>query len=403
MPQSRLSITLLFNANKAYDRQVIEGIGRYLQASKVGWDVYLEEDFHVRLHKIRDWKGDGVIADFDDPDVAAALSHSQVPVIAVGGSYMNEDDYPPVPYVATDNYDLVKTAYAHLKHKGFERFAFYGLPPHPGNRWGREREQAMLALTQADGYECQVYRGRETAPQTWHYTMNRLADWLLRLPTPIGIVAVTDARARHLLQACEEAELLVPDRVGVIGIDDDEIARHLSRISLSSVSQGCRDMGYHAARLLHLALSGRDIGRRRLLVPATGVAARQSTDFKALRHPDVMQAMHFIRQNACKGIKVDQVLDYVGVSRSNLEKRFKDEVGHTLHHEIHNAKLEKACLMLQSDSPAIAEVANICGYPSLQYMYAVFKKHFDATPKEYRQRALSGRPQPLHSAIDTGG
>ena len=39
------SITLLFNASKVYDRQIIEGIGRYLQTSKADWDLYLEEDF----------------------------------------------------------------------------------------------------------------------------------------------------------------------------------------------------------------------------------------------------------------------------------------------------------------------------------------------------------------------
>jgi AraC-like DNA-binding protein len=49
----------------------------------------------------------------------------------------------------------------------------------------------------------------------------------------------------------------------------------------------------------------------------------------------VIQAMHYIRNHACKGIKVDQVLDSVGISRSNLEKRFKEEVGETIHAVIH--------------------------------------------------------------------
>jgi LacI family transcriptional regulator len=52
--------------------------------------------------------------------------------------------------------------------------------------------------------------------------------------------------------------------------------------------------------------------------------------------------MHYIRNHACKGIKVDQVLDSVGISRSNLEKRFKEEVGETIHAVIHAEKLEKA-------------------------------------------------------------
>lgn len=35
--------------------------------------------------------------------------------------------YPPVHYIAIDNYALL-SAFLHLKEKGVNRFAFYGLP-----------------------------------------------------------------------------------------------------------------------------------------------------------------------------------------------------------------------------------------------------------------------------------
>nr|VXZ90955.1 Uncharacterised protein [Klebsiella pneumoniae] len=41
----------------------------------------------------------------------------------------------------------------------------------------------------------------------------------------------------------------------------------------------------------------------------------------------MIQAMHYIRNNACKGIKVEQVLDAVGISRSNLENASKRRSG----------------------------------------------------------------------------
>lgn len=390
MFQNRHSIKLLFNANKVYDRHVIEGIGHYLQSSKVDWDVYLEEDFLCRLDHIDDWSGDGIIADFDDPAIQKALENHIGPVVGVGGSYENEADYPDVPYVATDNYAVVKCAYEHLKRKGIERFAFYGVPVDENHRWALEREKAILKLCKEDGFECSVYRGHPTRPETWQYSMNRLTDWIQSLPNPVGIVSVTDARARHLLQACDHINKHVPDNISVVGIDDDDIARYLSRISLSSVTQGCFEMGYQAAKLLHRRLENSNLSNKRVLVPPTGVAQRQSTDFKALKDPFVIQAMHFIRQNACRGIKVDQVLDYVGVSRSNLEQRFKDERGHSIHNEIHNEKLNKACKLLSESELSTTEIAKSCGYPSLQYMYAVFKKHFNKTPKEFKDSEQLG-------------
>ncbi|RDV25591.1 helix-turn-helix domain-containing protein [Alteromonas aestuariivivens] len=385
MFENKHSITMLFNASKVYDRQIIEGIGSYLQTSKVDWDLYLEEDFMARLDHLDEWSGDGIIADYDNPKIQAALQKAQVPVVGIGGSYKNPEDYPDVPYVATDNYELVNAAFQHLRQKGIQRFAFYGAPLDEHQRWAVERENAMIDITSKEGYECYVYRGHPVRPETWQYTIKRLSDWLRSLPTPIGIVAVTDARARHLLQVCDHIGMLIPEKMAVIGIDDDEIARFLSRVSLSSVKQGCFEMGYQAAKFLHKILQGYQGPKKPILVPPERVAERQSTDFKAIADPHVMQAMHFIRQNACRGIKVDQVLDYVGISRSNLENRFKEERGHSIHTEIHNEKLTRACKMLKESDESTADIARICGYPSLQYMYAVFKKHYAKTPIEFRE------------------
>jgi LacI family transcriptional regulator len=34
------------------------------------------------------------------------------------------------------------------------------------------------------------------------------------------------------------------------------------------------------------------------------------------------------------------------------------------------------------------QLANVGGYPSLQYMYAVFKKRFNLTPKKFREKNM---------------
>ena len=60
MFDKRHRITLLFNANKAYDRQVVEGVGEYLQASQSEWDIFIEEDFRARIDNIKEWLGDGL-------------------------------------------------------------------------------------------------------------------------------------------------------------------------------------------------------------------------------------------------------------------------------------------------------------------------------------------------------
>ncbi|CAM3842618.1 Xylose operon regulatory protein [Vibrio aerogenes CECT 7868] len=392
MMDKRYRINLLFNANKVYDRQVIEGIGEYLQASQCNWDVFLEDEFTADPESFQAWHGDGVIADFDNPEIESLFRNVDIPVVGVGGSYQDASMYPDVPYVATDNAALVNLALQHLKEKGLENFAYYGLPEDPRKRWAQERESAFLALMKSEGYSGAVFRGNATDPKTWQYDMNRLADWLQMLPTPVGIIAVTDARARHLLQVCDNLNIMVPDKVAVIGIDNEQLARFLTRVSLSSVGQGCKTMGYQAAKLLHQQLEYQQQKKNepcRIIIPPAKVYERQSTDYQALKDPYVIQAMHFIRRNACKGIKVEQVLNSVGVSRSNLETRFKQEMGHSIHHEIHHAKLRRSCHLLATTMLSIQEISELCGYPSLQYMYSVFKKDLAQTPKDYRDIKLT--------------
>ena len=44
-------------------------------------------------------------------------------------------------------------------------------------------------------------------------------------------------------------------------------------------------------------------------------------------------------------------------------------------------------MLLVSSSMPINEISQMCGYPSLQYFYSVFKKSYATTPKEYRQQS----------------
>ncbi len=159
MFEKRHRITLLFNANKAYDRQVVEGVGEYLQASQLEWDIFIEEDFRARIENIKEWLGDGVIADYDDPEIEKLLADVHVPIVGVGGSYHQPEQYPPVHYIATDNAALVESAFLHLKEKGVHRFAFYGLPASSGKRWAVEREYAFCQLVAKEKYRGVVYQG----------------------------------------------------------------------------------------------------------------------------------------------------------------------------------------------------------------------------------------------------
>jgi LacI family transcriptional regulator, galactose operon repressor len=379
-------VALLFNANKVYDRQVISGVGLYLASTRVEWDLFIEEDFRSRAHKMLSWEGDGVIADYDDPEITAALSTLAIPVVAVGGSYTDASQYPPdVPYVATDNFKLVRLAYDHLIEQGLPRFAFYGLPPEPGNRWAREREDAFLHMVKADHQDCPVYRGSPASAAGWRRSQNEMVEWVHSLAKPVGIVCVTDARARQLLQACIIGDVAVPEQVAIVGIDNEPMVQLLGRIPLTSVIQGAEEMGRIAARILHRMLQGFHCTSERILVPPSGINAQASSQFQAIGSAYVMRARHYLRQYAHLGIKSEQVAHYVGVSRTVLDEHFRRELKQTVHHAILEQKLHIARTLLADASIPLADVAIRSGFTSLQYMHTVFRREFKCTPREMQK------------------
>ncbi|MBC3257766.1 XylR family transcriptional regulator [Pseudomonas paralactis] len=382
-------IALLFNGSKIYDRGIITGIGNYLSSTRASWDLFLEEDFLCRLRGIERWQGDGIIADFDDPLIGEALAGSQIPVVAVGGSYEDVSAYPKgIPYVATDNHALIKLAYEHLIEAGLTRFACFSLPEAQANRWAQEREKAFRGLVQRDGLPVEIYRGLGTSAPLWDSAVEQQIAWLHSLPKPIGIIAVTDARARQLLQACLTAGIAVPEEVALIGIDNDPLTRTLTRVPLSSVIQGTETMGLTAAALLHQMLHGKPCASTQVLVPPDAINVQASSLHQPLGNPYVMQALLFIRQYACQGIKTDQVAAYVGVSRSSLEAHFRKVRGCSVHDEILRFKLAAAAKGLENQDLAIADIAARCGFTSAQYLHTVFRREFGCTPRQYQQ----GRP-----------
>jgi LacI family transcriptional regulator len=384
-------IALLFNANKTFDRDVMEGIAAHLRTTRRVWDLFLEEDFRLRLTGIERWQGDGIIADFDDPEVAAMLARCNVPVVAVGGSYADAGDYPAgVPYVATDNFALVKLAHHHLIESGLRRFAMFSLPGGEKNRWAVERENAFRSLLERDQMAAEIFRGGDTGAASDDEALQAQVAWLRSLPKPVGIVAVTDARARQLLQACRAAGIDVPRQVALIGIDNDPMVRMLTPIPLSSVIQGAQEMGRTAAHMLDRMLHGVRLADTRILVPPCGVNALASSAHALGIHPHVMRARYFIDRHACRGIRTNHVADYVGVSRSSLEGWFRQQLGCSVHDTILRSKLEAAKAGL-GGGERIAEVALECGFGSIQYMHLVFKRELGYTPRAYRDEALGVR------------
>ena len=384
-------VALIYDARSVYDLKVMNGVAAYLQEG-ADWRVYIEENAlkDQRLPDLRSWKGDGIVANFDDPRVAGIVMQSRLPVVAFGSGYGWYKSATRVPYFFTNNQAIARLAADHLLDRGFARFAYCGYPRTPTNGWAEERERAFAACLKARHLPCWTYRGRHKTSREWDSLQASLRAWLEALPKPVGLMAANDNRARQVLEACRGAGLRVPEEVAVIGVDNDEMLCQLSSPLLSSIEQGARRMGYQAAALLDRIMSGAPIRRRRFVIDPVGVVTRLSTDILAVEDPAVARAMAFIWEFACTGIKVRKVIDAVGLSRSGLDARFKAAVGRTMAAQIRRVRLERAQRLVAGTNLSLKQIAAQSGFRSLQHMTTLFGRTFGRPPADYRKAMAAG-------------
>jgi LacI family transcriptional regulator len=373
-----VKVALLIETSNAYARGLLSGIVSYIQEHQ-RWSIYLAE--HRRGEHapswLAQWKGDGVLARIENPSIAATLAKVRKPIVDMSSARL----MPSLPWVETDDLAVARLAVEHLLERGFKHFAFIGDRAYNWSRW---REQHFTRLIQEAGHDCEVYcfsaaRNRNSE-EMFEEIGARIAQW----PKPIGVMAAYDVLGQQVLDACRRCSIQVPDEVAVIGVDNDEVFCALSDPPMSSVILNAHRTGYEAAAMLDRMMAGEKLkGERRLFEPL-GIAARQSTDVLAIKDHNLVQAVRFIREHACSGINVKDVLRAVPQSRRVLESRFQQMIGRTPHDEIIRVQLNRVKLLLtESDLPLVV-IAERTGFAHVEYLSVVFRKNEGIPPSRYR-------------------
>jgi LacI family transcriptional regulator len=148
--------------------------------------------------------------------------------------------------------------------------------------------------------------------------------------------------------------------------------------------------GYEAARLLDCMMSGESVALDKHAIPPLGIATRQSTDMLAVDDPDVADAVRFIRDHACEGIDVNDILDALPQSRRLLERRFKKLLGRSPHDEIVRVRLVRVKSLLVETQLTVHEVSRLAGFKYVEHLSRLFREEFGMTPSQYRATSRYG-------------
>lgn len=375
----RLSVALLIESSNAYARELLRGISIYIH-ERNSWSVTLTENEpgYEQLTWFSHWNGDGVIARIVDSRIARRLKSVRVPVVDVSGRYR----LTRVSQVLPDDAMISRLAVEHLRDRGFSRVGFCG---DDRFHWSRERCDFFRGYAREAGLEC-FYHSSPSRPSrgSWLQANRRLRDWIRSLPLPIGVMASHDLRGQQLLDACKGEGIAVPEQIAILGVDNDELVCNLCEPRLSSVIPDAFQTGYESARILNAAMLSRKTRPQLVRIPPRGAATRQSTDIVAVEGEMLARALKFIRQHACEGISVADVVRSMDVSRGTLDSRFRKSIGRSVHAEIERIRIDRIKHLLTETNFSLGAVAEAAGFRHPEYMNVAFKRIIGMSPGQFR-------------------
>ena len=366
--------TILFfqTLSAPQSREKVAGAFRYLESS--GWNVRLIEqdatpaEIKKTLKKLNPL---GCIID-------RGLANGRNPVRLMGKIptiYFDQSPDTAVPgcwYVRHDSEATTQMAFRELSRNAPAHFAF--VKTQKRTFWCEEREAVFRKLVKRQKKKLTVL-----SPDL------ELADNLAGLPKPCGILAVTDAIARKVVDAARQANVTLPNDLQIVGINNDEFICGHTNPTLTSVHPDFEGGGYLAMATLHRIIHGTSAKPRTILFGPKTLVRRASTRIFRKSDIRVTRALDFISEHfANTDLKTETIATAMGCSRSLADLRFREVTGHTIRDEIRLARINEAKRLLADRSRELSAIPSLCGYLSAPTFARIFKEATSMTMREFR-------------------
>ncbi len=400
MDGRRRQVALLIDFSRWYGRRILLGVAKFVRQHHE-WSVQSEEwrwtdpvpDW------IKNWKGDGIIAWLETPELAAMVQDLGVPAVDVRGS-----SGCGLPLIDTENQIVGTLAAEHLMQRGFRHYAFCGFV---GANYSDTRSHWFCERLAQAGYACDIYDPPEVSRNTQSIELEKrgllfqddLGRWLKSLPKPVGIMACNDIRGQQVMNACRRVDVLVPEEVAVIGVDNDELFCELSDPPLTSIALDTLRIGYEAAALLERMMSREKPPDQPILIPPKGIVTRRSTDVLAMDDRQLAAGARFLREHVFDNISVNDMARAAGMSRRVFERRFVSQIGRPPKAEVLRLRLERVKELLAGTDWSLAQISERTGFKHSEYLHTIFTQKTGTTPGKFRATAKSSDGDSLSDGL----
>ena len=339
-----------------------------------GWSLVTHYGLEFPIERVAPEELDVLVTRVIGAGEEEALAASGVPVINLSSQVLT----PRFFQVLHDNRDIGGRVAAHLWARGYRRVGVMGC-----EEWlfSRERSEGFEAAWPGAEIVRLPVASKQTSP-------GQLAGVVLKKPGLDAVYAVNDWLAANLVLGLTEAGRRVPENIGVIGTDRDEVLSLWSGKELASVLLDEESLA--DATMLALEKLARNprakpyVKRVRALEVFSGETAGRASG-NAGRWPEVAA---LLRADDLRGLCVDALAEAAGRSRRSFERAFLAEHGETAGAAILRARIDLAKRLLMRREATIEMVAEWCGYADRHHFSVRFKAAAGLAPAEFRKRLL---------------
>src|SRR6185295_2569425 len=154
---------------------------------------------------------DGVIAMVHATRSLDPFRKARVPVVNTARTLsLREIEELSLPTILPDDTAVGRMAYQYFYERGFRAFAYCG---HPTASWSRVRRDAFAEGAKRD----KLYFSYASVPDGAPH------EWIVSLPRPCAVLGANDRYAWHVIDACRENSISVPEEIAVLGVDNDSL------------------------------------------------------------------------------------------------------------------------------------------------------------------------------------
>ena len=98
----------------------------------------------------------------------------------------------------------------------------------------------------------------------------------------------------------------------------------------------------------------------------------------------VKRAIEYISASYAKDFSLEDVAEFVGISKYYLSREFSKYAGHTFVSYVNYVRCKQAKKLLANEELSISDIATLCGFQSASYFAKSFEKQVGMLPGEYR-------------------